>query len=116
VVVVAVVLLLLLPPAHRSSQHPPARLASRGALAPPARTLPPVLRQAPAAARGARPVDLLPLLCRLCHKRLPVDLPALCCLYHKRLPVHLLYGICRLCESFNKVINNNKLIKLLLIN
>ena len=36
-------------------QHPPARLASRGALAPPARTLPTVLRQAPAAARGARP-------------------------------------------------------------
>ena len=36
-------------------QHPPARLASRGALAPPALTLPTVLRQAPAAARGARP-------------------------------------------------------------
>jgi len=44
------------------------------------------------------------------------DLPALCCLYHKRLPVHHLYGICRLCESFNKVINNNKLINELLLN
>jgi hypothetical protein len=30
--------------------------------------------------------------------------------------VHLLYGICRLCESFNKVINNNKLINELLLN
>ena len=86
-------------------QHPPARLASRGALAPPARTLPPVLRQLPVEHgrlyhNKRPPVDLLPLLCRLCHKRLPVDLPTLCCLYHKRLPVHLLYGLCRLCGLY----------------
>ena len=70
VVVVVVLLLLLLPP-HRSSRN----CSSSTHLC------------------DWLPVErwrLLPALCRLYHKRLPMDLPALFCLCHKRLPVDLL--------------------------
>ena len=112
-VVVVAVVLLLLPPPHRSSRNYYSSTHLRDWLPVERWHLLPALCRLYCGKRPRLPVehgrlyhnkrppvDLLPLLCRLCHKRLPVDLPALCCLYHKRLPVHLLYGLCRLCGLY----------------